>query len=92
MKTSARNVFQGRITSLRSSGLLVEVVLRTAGGLRVAALITDESRKTLALAEGKLVNAAVKAPWCWCRRENCPRTPLPRRKIVLRQGGAGTRG
>ena len=63
MKTSARNVFQGRITSLRKSGLLVEVVLRTAGGLRVAALITDESCKTLALDEGKLVNASIKAPW-----------------------------
>ena len=63
MKTSARNVFQGRITSLRQSGLLVEVVLRTAGGLRVASLITDESAKTLALNEGKLVNASIKAPW-----------------------------
>ena len=63
MKTSARNVFQGRITSLRQSGLLVEVVLRTAGGLRVSSLITDESCKTLALSEGKLVNASIKAPW-----------------------------
>lgn len=63
MKTSARNVFQGRITSLRQSGLLVEVVLRTAGGLRVSSLITDESYKTLGLNEGKLVNASIKAPW-----------------------------
>lgn len=63
MKTSARNVFQGRITSLRHFGLLVEVILHTTGGLRVSALITDESCRTLALAEGKLVNASVKAPW-----------------------------
>ena len=63
MKTSARNVFQGRIVSLRQSGLLVEVILSTAGGLRVAALITDESYRSLALEEGKLVNASVKAPW-----------------------------
>ena len=63
MKTSARNVFQGRITTLRQSGMLVEVVLRTAGGLRVSSLITDESCKTLALNEGKLVNASIKAPW-----------------------------
>ena len=48
---------------MRKSGLLVEVVLHTAGGLRVAALITDESCKTLALNEGKLVNASIKAPW-----------------------------
>ena len=78
MKTSARNVFQGRITSLRSSGLLVEVVLRTAGGLRVAALITDESRKTLALAEGKLVNASVKAPWVLVQAGELPKNaPTP---------------
>lgn len=63
MKTSARNVFQGRIVALRQSGLLVEVILSTAGGLRVAALITDESYRSLALEEGKLVNASVKAPW-----------------------------
>ena len=63
MKTSARNVFQGRITSLRQTGILVEVAMRTAGGLRIVALITDESCRTLALAEGKLVNASVKAPW-----------------------------
>lgn len=63
MKTSARNVFQGRITSLRQTGIMVEVVLRTAGGLRIVSLITDESCRTLALTEGKLVNASVKAPW-----------------------------
>lgn len=63
MKTSARNVFQGRIVALRQSGLLVEAILSTAGGLRVAALITDESYRSLALEEGKLVNASVKAPW-----------------------------
>ena len=62
MKTSARNVFQGRIVALRQSGLLVEAILSTAGGLRVAALITDESYRSLALEEGKLVNASVKAP------------------------------
>ena len=63
MKTSARNIFQGRIVRLRGSGLLVEVTLRTAGNLPVVALITDESFKALALEEGKLVNASVKAPW-----------------------------
>ena len=63
MKTSARNVFQGRITTLRQTGIMVEVVLRTAGGLRIVSLITDESCRTLALTEGKLVNASVKAPW-----------------------------
>ncbi|MDR2850480.1 MAG: TOBE domain-containing protein [Desulfovibrio sp.] len=63
VETSARNVFQGRISALRQSGLLVEVVLVTAGGLRITAIITDESYRTLSLSEGMLVNASVKAPW-----------------------------
>ncbi|MDD4702343.1 MAG: TOBE domain-containing protein [Desulfovibrio sp.] len=73
MKTSARNVFQGRITSLRQTGILVEVVLRTAGGLRIVSLITDESCRTLALAEGKLVNASVKAPWVLVTQGELPK-------------------
>jgi len=63
MQTSARNVFQGRIFSLRQTGLLVEVVILTAGGLRIIALITDESCHRLALKQHTLVNASVKAPW-----------------------------
>jgi molybdate transport system regulatory protein len=63
VKTSARNIFQGRITGLRQSGLLVEVALSTAGGLRVVSLITDESFRALALSEGMLMNATIKAPW-----------------------------
>lgn len=63
MKSSARNIFQGRIVELESSGILVRVVLATPGGLRVTAFITDVSRKRLELDMDKLVNASVKAPW-----------------------------
>ena len=63
MKTSARNVFQGRIVELARHGLLTHVALRTAEGLRVTAVITNESDKALGLTEGALVNASVKAPW-----------------------------
>lgn len=62
-RTSARNVFVGRIVGLRQAGLLVDVTIMTAGGLRVSALITDESYRNLGLIEGMLVNASVKAPW-----------------------------
>lgn len=62
-KTSARNVFVGRIISLRQAGLLVDVTITTAGGLRVSSLITDESYRNLGLVEGMLINASVKAPW-----------------------------
>ena len=63
MKTSARNVFPGRVQVLRRSGILVEVVLRTFTGLDVVSVITDESCRTLALEEGKTAIATVKAPW-----------------------------
>lgn len=77
MKTSARNVFQGRITSLRQTGIMVEVTLRTAGGLRIVSIITDESCRTLALAEGKLVNASVKAPWVLVTPGELPKNTVP---------------
>lgn len=77
MKTSARNVFQGRITSLRQTGIMVEVAMRTAGGLRIVSLITDESCRTLALAEGKLVNASVKAPWVLVAPGEVPKNTAP---------------
>lgn len=62
-RTSARNVFQGRIEEIRVAGLMVRVSLCTAGGLRLAAVITDESFRSLRLAEGMLVTAIIKAPW-----------------------------
>ena len=39
------------------------VVLCTAGGLRVTAMITDESCKSLGLSKDMLVTASIKAPW-----------------------------
>lgn len=63
MKTSARNVFPGRVSQLKRSGILVEVVLTTFSGLEIVAVITDESCRTLGLEEGKTVIATVKAPW-----------------------------
>ena len=63
LRTSARNVFHGRIEQLRASGIIVTVVLCTAGGLRVTAMITDESCKSLGLSKDMLVTASIKAPW-----------------------------
>lgn len=63
MKTSARNVFPGRVLALRHSGILVEVTLRTFTGLDVVSVITEESCQTLGLEEGKTAIATVKAPW-----------------------------
>lgn len=63
MKTSARNVFPGRITAMRHSGVLAEVTLTAFSGLEMAAVVTEESCRTLGLEEGKIVSATVKAPW-----------------------------
>ncbi|MDR2077113.1 MAG: TOBE domain-containing protein [Desulfovibrio sp.] len=63
MKTSARNAFSGKVTRLIREKLLVEVELTTLSGLRVVSVITAESASTLALAEGRILTATVKAPW-----------------------------
>ena len=61
-RTSARNVFAGRIIALRRQEFLVDVRLATAAGLEVNALITEESLHRLELCEGRIVAATVKAP------------------------------
>lgn len=63
MKTSARNVFQGKVSKIRKHGILAEITVETASGLNVVSMITEASREKMALAEGKLVNALVKAPF-----------------------------
>ncbi|MDL2317330.1 TOBE domain-containing protein [Desulfovibrio sp. OttesenSCG-928-A18] len=63
MKTSARNSFTGQVTCIRRDGLLVEVELITMAGLRVVAVITEESLVNLRLEKGSPVTAIVKAPW-----------------------------
>lgn len=77
LPTSARNVFQGRITELRRDGLVVHLALATVGGLGIRAVITASSAQRLALSVGGLVNASVKAFWVRIGRseaengENC---------------------
>ena len=48
------------IDEMRSRAQFVEI---TAGGLRVTAMITDESCKSLGLSKDMLVTASIKAPW-----------------------------
>lgn len=63
MKTSARNVFMGKVSRLAHDGLLAEVELTTLSGLKIVAMITAESFENLGIAEGNVVTASVKAPW-----------------------------
>lgn len=63
MRTSARNVFPGRITNIRRGDVLVEVDIATFTGLKLISIITEQSRETLGLETGRTVTATVKAPW-----------------------------
>jgi molybdate transport system regulatory protein len=63
MKTSARNAFTGTVSKIVKDALLVEVEVTTLSGLKVVAVITDESFQNLRLGEGSAVTATVKAPW-----------------------------
>jgi molybdate transport system regulatory protein len=58
---SARNRLQGTISRLTPGAVNTEVVLDLAGGGTVAAVITNESADTLALAEGREAMAMFKA-------------------------------
>ncbi|MDR2825390.1 MAG: TOBE domain-containing protein [Deltaproteobacteria bacterium] len=62
-KTSARNVFAGMIESVICDGVLAEVRLVTASGLRISSVITEESLHNLGLGTGRSATASVKAPF-----------------------------
>lgn len=63
MKVSARNVFRGTVKQLRNGAVNAEVVVQLPGGNDLVAIVTEESVKSLGLAQGKEVVALVKAPW-----------------------------
>lgn len=63
MKVSARNVFRGTVKQLRNGSVNAEVVVQLPGGNDLVAIVTEESVKSLGLAQGKDVVALVKAPW-----------------------------
>ena len=62
-KTSARNAFFGKIESIQTGDIQARVVLTTIGGYSITTVITNDSLKLLALKEGRLIMAEVKAPW-----------------------------
>lgn len=63
MSISARNVFKGKISALKSGPINAEVELTTGGGDRIVAVVTQSSVESLGLAVGKEAVALVKAPW-----------------------------
>jgi molybdate transport system regulatory protein len=69
LKTSARNVFPGRVDRVLRSGFLAEVRMTSFTGLQLAAIITGESLENLQLSEGRTVIATIKATWVGISRE-----------------------
>lgn len=71
LKTSARNLFAGIVHTVRQSGFMAEVSLKSFSGLEVVAVITQESLENLQIAVGKTVIATVKAPLVVISRDEC---------------------
>jgi len=62
MAISARNVFEGTITSVTPGAVNSELEITTAGGVKIISTVTVESVKTLGLVVGKAAVAVIKAP------------------------------
>jgi molybdate transport system regulatory protein len=63
MKTSARNQFYGKVSSVKSGAVNDEIEIELAGGDRIIAVITQESTQHLGLTVGSEAIALIKAPW-----------------------------
>ena len=61
MKTSARNQWLGTVSGYQAGAVNDEVVLSLAGGVRVVAVVTRESTRTLDLKPGAAAFALVKS-------------------------------
>jgi molybdate transport system regulatory protein len=62
-KTSARNAFFGKISTIQKGDIQTKIELVTIGGYRVTTVITNDSLARLGLKTGMLITAEVKAPW-----------------------------
>lgn len=62
-KTSARNSFFGKVTTIDQGDILTRIVIATIDGFSVTTTITNNSLIQLGLKKGKLITAEVKAPW-----------------------------
>ncbi|QQR71961.1 MAG: molybdopterin-binding protein [Methanolinea sp.] len=61
MEISARNVFKGKVKSIRYGQILAELVIELPGGVEITSLITKASADRMKLAVGKNVSAVIKA-------------------------------
>jgi molybdate transport system regulatory protein len=62
-KTSARNSFFGKISSIKKGDIQAKVEMIALSGDTVTTIITNDSLSRLGLKRGSLITAEVKAPW-----------------------------
>lgn len=73
-KTSARNMFFGKICAVRKGDIQSSVDVLTIGEYIITTVITNDSLERLCLKPGLLVTAEVKAPWVMLQNtENEPK-------------------
>ncbi|MGE0085893.1 MAG: molybdopterin-binding protein [Desulfococcaceae bacterium] len=61
MKFSARNVFRGKVVSLKKGPVNSEVIIKTPEGLEIVSTVTTESAEHMGLAKGSDATALIKA-------------------------------
>ncbi|HTX79198.1 MAG TPA: molybdopterin-binding protein [Longilinea sp.] len=61
MKISARNILKGKVKKIVPGAVNSEVIIETAHGETIVAVITKESVDSLGLKEGKAAYAVIKA-------------------------------
>ncbi len=62
-KTSARNIFFGKICSIQKGDIQSKIELITIGDNLISTVITNDSLARLGLKTGTMIKAEVKAPW-----------------------------
>jgi molybdate transport system regulatory protein len=63
LRSSARNQYRGRVSHLTRGGVNSEVTVQISNSVELVAIITNDSRKEMALKKGSEVIALVKSSW-----------------------------
>jgi len=61
MKTSARNEFSGKVSEIKSGGVMSEVVVKISDTITICATITNDAKESLELKVGGEVSALIKS-------------------------------
>lgn len=72
-KTSARNSFFGKISTIHKGDIQTIVTVVSVSGNSITSIITNDSLARIGLKPGMLITAEVKAPWIQlCKSQNAP--------------------